>query len=177
MAAPAIQVTIDKKALDKAIANIAKYEGRPLERRAKQAYIAGARLLDRSIRNQAPVGPTGNLRRSVSARSNRLRAGEMAAATVGTRFKIARHRHLVVDGTKPHTLAPKRPGKGPWVAFLDERGGDINGFVGPGRYVKHPGSKANPFVDRAVQPLIGEVQSFINARVLDLGESFTASIG
>ena len=165
-----VTVTLDQKQMDKAIARIAKYEAKPLERRARQAYIEGARLLVRPIRGAAPVGPTGNLRRSVAARSNRLRAGEMAAATVGTRQRIAPHRHLVTGGTKAHSLQAKRPGKSPWSRMPD-------GSVIPNRFLRHPGSRADPFVDRVVGDLAPKVQSFINARVLDIGESFTASFG
>lgn len=171
MAAPKsgmVTATLDQKQMDKAIARIAKYEARPLARRAQQAYIEGARLMVRPIRAAAPLGPTGNLRRSVAARSNRLRAGEMSAATVGTRFRIAPHRHLVTGGTKPHSLAGKR--KGPWSVFPD-------GQVRANASLMHPGSKANPFQDRVVASLAPQVQSFINARVLDLGESFGARTG
>ena len=170
MAAPDITVTLDAKAMARADKRLAQYADKPLHVRAQRAYLEGARLLVRPIRNAAPVGPTGNLRKSVNARSNRLRAGEMAAATVGTRQRIAPHRHLVTGGTKPHSLAVKRFGRSPWSRMPD-------GAVIPNRYLQHPGSKANPFVDRVVQSMAPQVQSFINSRVLDIGESFTARLG
>lgn len=163
-----IAVTVDQKALDRAIKRIEQYADRPLHKRAQHAYLVGMRLMVRPIRNASPVGPTGNLRRSVAARANRLRAGEMAAATVGTRFRVAPHRHLVTEGTKAHSLEAKRPGKKAWSLMPD--GNRI-----PNRYLRHPGSRANPFVNAVVQSMAPQVQSFINARVLDIGESFTAT--
>lgn len=159
-----ITVDVDQKALDRAMKGLSKYEGRDLQRRAQQAYLAGARLMVGPIRRAAPVGRTGNLRQSISARANRLRPGEMAAATVGTRHRIAPHRHLVIEGTKPHSLAGKR--RGPWSVFPD-------GQVRANAILMHPGSRADPFVSDVVRSMEGQVRSFINARVLDIGETFT----
>ena len=134
-----IRAELDERSLRKADARLAKYQGRPLHIRAQRAYLEGARLLRGPLQRAAPRGPTGNLRRSISARANRLRPGEMAAATAGTRHRRAPHDQLVTGGTRSHSLARVRLGKGDFVRLPD-------GGVRRSKDVTHPGSKANPFV-------------------------------
>src|SRR3990167_7535680 len=95
---PMVEVRIDERQYAAALKRISKYEGGELQRRARQAYLEGARLLRGPLRAAAPVGPTGNLRKSIKARENRRRPGEMAVATVGTGRRIAPHRYLVTRG-------------------------------------------------------------------------------
>ena len=173
-----ITITLNQKQMDAAVKRLDRYAAKPLKKRAEKAYLEGAKRLVRPLRAAAPVGPTGNLRRSISARSNRLRPGEMAAATAGTRQRIAPHRHLVIEGTKPHSLAAKRPGKHR-VSYIPEG----RAVFGPrmGRFVtnthmRHPGSKANPFVTRTVESLAPQVRDFINAQVADIRWSGIASL-
>lgn len=157
--------TINQRQLDAAIKRLERYRDRPLQQRAQRAYTAGAQLLAGRQRAMAPRGPTGNLRASIKARPNRLRAGrEMAAATAGTRFRKAPHRHLVTAGTRPHALTGVRR-QGRYAVFKD---GNVRAFAG----FSHPGSKANPFIAEALSRYGGQVQSFINDRVTDLGETF-----
>lgn len=163
---PDISVSIDERQWGRAVARLDRYRDRSLDRRAKQAYIEGARLLRGPMQRAAPVGPTGNLKASITARSNRLRAGEMAAATVGTRFRKARHRHLVVAGTKPHPLTGVRK-QGRFAVFAD---GNVRAFAG----FSHPGSRANPFIDRVTDANAERVRSWIDERVLDIGETFSS---
>lgn len=100
---------------------LARWQGRPLEDRARRGALAAAQYLARPIRATAPVGRTGNLRRSVRARTLRTRAGYRSlAALVGP---VSPHRHLVIRGHRIVT-----------------RGGRDTGRR----------SRANPFVDRAV---------------------------
>lgn len=168
-AGPSIRLVLDEKALARADARLAKYQGKPLQMRAQRAYLEGARLMVAPMRAAAPRGATGRLRSSVSARPNRPRIGEMAAATVGTRFRAAPHRHLVTAGTKPHSLAPVRPGKKQRVRFAD-------GNVRWARTLQHPGSRAQPFVGEVTDRLGTQVQHFIARRVLDIG-GVTTSFG
>ncbi len=161
MTEPAIKVTVDQKALDRALKRIDAYSDRPLHKRALHAYLVGSRLMVGPMRSAAPRGATGNLRKSIAARANRLRAGEMAAATVGTRFRVAPHRHLVTGGTKPHKLTGVRK-DGVFARFPD---GNVRRFAD----FQHPGSKPNPFIDRVVRSMSDEVQAFITKQVLDIG--------
>lgn len=183
-----VTVSADLRALARADARLAKYQGRPLKQRAQRANLEGARLMVVPMRRNAPKGATGNLRRSISARANRLKPGEMAAATVGTRFKIARHRHLVVAGTEPHSLAAKRAGKGRYsvlpttgaapkpgfrvraISFSGGRGDSQRvGNVRRNADLRHPGSRPNPFVERVTNQMEGQVRSFIAQRVQSIG--------
>jgi len=160
--AQAVTVTLDQKALDRAVARLKRYEGRDLQTRARKAYLEGARLLVTPMRREAPKGPTGNLRRSIAARAPKLRSGEMAVASVGPRGGRGKgaHRWFVTAGTQRHSLAPVR--KGPWVRFPD-------GEVRRGADVTHPGSRANPFVDRVADRYGDQVRSFIAAQVVGFG--------
>jgi hypothetical protein len=161
MAVPDIRVTIDEKQFSRAMARLERYQGKPLEKRARQAYLEGARLLRGPMQRAAPVGPTGNLKRSISSRANRLRPGEMAAATTGPRHRKAPHRWFVTTGTKAHSLTGVRK-RGAFAVFPD---GNVRRFAG----FRHPGSKANPFVERVTDANRERVQSFIRDRVLDIG--------
>ena len=145
MPGPLVSVTLDERQYAAALRRIAKYEGRELHRRVQQAYIEGARLLVRPLRAASPVGPTGNLRRSIKARADRLRANEMSVVTVGTTHRTAPHRYLVTGG---HRIVGHRPNK-----------------VDTGRR-----SRPNPFVDDVYRRHGAEVQSFITRQVLALGD-------
>ena len=165
MATPDIRVTIDEKQFGRAIARLDRYRDRALQKRAQQAYLEGARLLRGPMQRAAPVA-SGTLRRSITARSNRLKAGEMAAASVGPRHRKAPHRYLVTGGTRPHSLTGVRS-RGRYAVFPD---GNVRAFAG----FRHPGTKANPFVDRVTDANRERVQSFIRDRVLDIGETFAS---
>jgi len=140
MASP-ISVELDAKALARFAKRVEKWQGRPLSDRMGRGTIEAARLMVGPIRALTPRG-TGNLSRSVKAQSYRaaFSGGTIASAKVGP---TARHRALVIWGTKPHSLATKRTGRSPWVAFGSR--------VFPAALVSHPGATANPFVDKAVQ--------------------------
>lgn len=173
-----LAVKFDQRAFDKAQKRIDQYQGRPLATRARKAYIEGTRLMVSPMRKAAPRGATGKLRSSIAARSNRLRAGEMAAATVGVRRRIAPHGHLVEGGTKPHSLAAKRAGKSPLSYIPEGRGVVIGPRMGhwvTNKNMESPGSRANPFVERVTRQMEGRVVSFINQNVLELGSSFRVS--
>lgn len=165
MAEPMVSAQLDQRSYDAARKRIDQFADRPLARRAKKAYFEGAKLAVRPMQREAPRGATGNLRRSIAARNPRLRAGEMAVASVGPRGGKRKGGHgvLVTRGTRPHSLAAVR--HGPWVKFPD-------GEVRPGALVMHPGARGNPFVDRTMDRYGDEVQSFIAREVLALGGGF-----
>lgn len=118
---------------------LARWQGRPLVDRLRRGNLAAAQYLARPIRAAAPVGPTGNLRRSVKARTPRRSAllgnvavgasrrlggaGGTYAAVAALVGPVSPHRHLVIRGHRIVT-----------------RGGRDTGRR----------SRANPFVDRAV---------------------------
>ena len=139
-----VEVRIDERQYAAALKRILKYELRAHPRRVQQAYLEGARLLRRPMQAAAPVGPTGNLRKSIKARANRLRLNEMAVATVGTTHRTAPHRFLVTQGHR----------------IVSHAG------VDSGRR-----SRADPFVDEVYRRYGAEVQSFITRQVLAIGAS------
>lgn len=167
-------VRLNVREFDRAMASIAKYDLKhPTNaRRLKRVFLEGAKLLVKPMRREAPRGPTGNLRRSIAARNPRLRPGEMAVASVGPRGGRGKgaHRWFVVEGTKPHSLAPVR--KGPWVVIPIGNAvaiGPRMGNVYAGRSVRHPGQSGNDFVDRVVGRYGEQVQSFIADRIVGSG--------
>jgi hypothetical protein len=166
MATPPIRVDVDQKALDRAMKRLERYQGKPLQRRAQQVYVEGARLMRGPMQRAAPV-KTGALRRAITARGNRLRPGEMAVASVGPRHRKAPHRYLVTEGTRRHALTGVRSG----ARFARFPSGQVRAFVG----FDHPGARANPFVERTREAHAPRIQSWINARVIDLGETFRVS--
>lgn len=135
----AISATLDQKAMARADKRLAGYMGKPLQRRAQQAYIEGARLMVGPARQQiraAGLRKTGRFQRSVKARRPRQRAGEMAAASVGP---TAPHRHLLIRGHRIVTPGGRDTGR---------------------RTVAHP------VVDRAFSVVGEQVLDFIATRTL-----------
>lgn len=142
-----ITVTVDKKAIDRQLRMLAKYDKRPLATRAQKAYLAGARLMVAPIRAQiqaAGLIQTRAFYRSVKARSARLRMGEMAASSAGP---TDNKRSLLIRGHRIVT-----------------RGGRDTGRR----------TRAYPVMDDAFRDVGEHVKDFINEQVLALGEGFRA---
>ena len=68
---------------------------------------------------------------------------------VKARKKYAPHAHLVHDGTRAHTIAPRTPeaARRAWMIYPG------------GRPVQHPGARANPFFVQAAEEKRGEVEA------------------
>jgi len=107
---------------------IDRYAVRPIENAWARGSMAGARLAARAMRVAAPRGKTLRLVRSIKARRPRTRGVEAALAGrslgVAIAGPTAPHRHLVIRGHR----------------IVTARGRDT------GRR-----TRANPFVDRAVE--------------------------
>jgi len=78
--------------MDVALRLLQKYGPREIEKDARRASMAGAKVAAALIRQAAPVGKTKKLRGSVRAKAGR---SGYAAAVAGPR---APHRHLVIRG-------------------------------------------------------------------------------
>lgn len=119
-----------------------RYAAKPVVDAWGRASMAGARLAARAIRAQTPVGRTGNLRRSVKARRPRSRgvqailSGRLGVTLAGP---FAPHRHLVIRGHRIVTHAG----------------------VDTGRR-----SRANPFVDRAVDPIAPAIEEVVRRELI-----------
>lgn len=108
----------------------------------------GHRLVVRGttrIRNAAvrfAPSRTGALRRSIGLRITREANGD----TRGEVFAGASYAKFVHDGTRPHRIEPRRPGG---VLRFPASGAGARGVVFA-RHVDHPGTRANPFLTRAM---------------------------
>lgn len=132
-------VQVNFKDLDRVMRSLQQYQSPDYERRAKKIFFQGARMLEKPMKTAAPYNrypdpiqvkkkrKRGALKNAIKPRDNKLRFGEIGAATVGPvksagpPGKRAPHRHLVVYGTKGHSLQPKRAGKGPWEAWVPRK--------------------------------------------------------
>lgn len=151
--------------VDSADRLLAEFTGPALVKREKAALRAAGAPLRTAIRAAAPSGPTGNLKRAIRVATLR---GTPPAMIVGARrggFRrttetsrkpkpSAPHAHLVTGGTRPHLIAPR--GK----ALR------IGRFI-IGEPVRHPGAKANPFVDRAGSAALPSAVSAYERKLLE----------
>lgn len=165
-----ITAEIDQKALDRYLKVLDRNRGKPLLTRAeKLTQGAAARVLVPALRAAAPrnkargkyvVGrrvKSGNLAKRSRAKLLRKRGGEDIRPTwVGSG---AYYTHMVVGGTRPHPLAP-RSGHSDYAVFAQD---EVRALAG----MMHPGSRANPFVARAVDPNLDAVYSIIRKDVYD----------
>ncbi len=113
-------------------------------------HAMGLRMLERSV-IQAP----GGLGKSMFVRflygpDGRL---EIGSARTADRSNLALL-DIVESGTKAHYIpagAPGSPGGGPLHFYWRKAGADVT-FA----WVHHPGTKKNPFVERAMQQVLHE---------------------
>jgi hypothetical protein len=166
-----LSVTIDQKALDRYLKKLDKNRGKPLRTRAENTTFAAAqKLLVPAIQKAAPR-KRGTLRHRVKAKRLPMRAGEdMRPVYAGA---YAPHAHLVVGGTAAHSLETVRSGKSDYAVIglaSVSRGGRGLEKVGIRRTVDlhHPGAKANPFVERATDPIMDDVYRLIARDVFDV---------
>lgn len=92
-------------------------------------------IIERNAKRQAPVNKApggGTLRQSIKARMTGKATGEVE---VGASYAIYVH-----EGTRPHIIRPVRR-----KALANVRTKQMFG-----RLVMHPGTKANPFLQRAI---------------------------
>lgn len=144
MARTEVKVAVDDAAIQKALARIAAYDSPSLNKRAKKVFLSAAKLLVGPMRRTTPRGRTGNLRRSVTARANRTRGAEIAAATVGPKSRPGYHRHLIILGHR---------------------------IVTPGGRDTGRRTEANPFVERTWTKNDARIKAFIAEQVTALGST------
>ena len=80
--------------IDKTIRAMRKFQ-KELEKELFDGVLEAARPVATEIRNRAPKGPTGNLRKSIKAGKLKPRIGRNIAAFVRVDRRIAPHAHLV----------------------------------------------------------------------------------
>lgn len=113
-------------------------------------------LVRDALKEKAPVGKgprAGRLRDSIRYE----RATSMGQGTVTAVFTAnVPYIGYVLDGTRPHLISAKA------ARALHWQGTDGDMFA---RHVNHPGTKANPFNERAVFPLTGVLRERFRAAI------------
>lgn len=107
---------IQVKGVEQAIKSLRKFE-RELNQHLFEGVYEAARPVATEIRNRAPKGPTGNLRKSIQYGRLRKRLGRDIAAYVRVNYRTAPHAHLVEFGSGPRStksgkstgVSPPRP--------------------------------------------------------------------
>ena len=131
MASP-LAFEIDKRSVERAKKILAKYQGRPLAEKLERGTLQAARMLVNPIRAVTPVGPTGDLRKSIRAASpknktvgfagafqplavlmgaNNIGGGIFRSAYVGPSSRVAPHRHLIARGHRIVTPGGRDTGR------------------------------------------------------------------
>lgn len=96
-----------------------------------KATKSAALIFKKAVKEEAPTGATGRLKKSVRMKKARGGTGHI----VSPRPKVAFYRHMVIKGTKAHRIRfPNQKAR-----KIDKRFGNI----------QHPGIRqGNPFVER-----------------------------
>jgi HK97 gp10 family phage protein len=106
-------------------------------------------LVENSGKANAPV-KTGTLRRSITSQVRG--AGGSVSGIVGTNVPYAKFVH---EGTAPHVIVPVSAKALFWP-----------GAAHPVKRVNHPGTRANPFLKKALQQQRGAVLQLWNRRLV-----------
>ena len=144
MPTPPITVELDVRAIRRFQKRVERYQGLPLAQRMQKGTLEAARLLVPAVRSAAPKGPTGNLKRRVTAKQHAFRGTftgrtkTMDAVVTST----APHRHLVIQGHRVVTPGGRDTGKR---------------------------SIPNPFIDRAATPRAAEAMRVVSRAIFGEG--------
>lgn len=120
------RIRLDRAELNRVITNASRTE----LREASRQVVNRAKVL-------APVR-TGRLRASIRAEPPRI-FSLRGSVTIGSDLEYAA---MVNDGTSPHIIRPRRAQA---LRFT------VGGRVVYAKLVRHPGTRANPFLDRALR--------------------------
>jgi len=116
----------------------------------RKAMRQAVKPVAQRARKEAPVGP----RRGPGKLAKTIRYSVRKGGRVGVVKAMARHAHLVHDGTKPHEIRSRH---GKMMAMR------IGGRMVMARAVHHPGARANPFMTRALERSLPEVEAALRA--------------
>lgn len=116
----------------------------------RNAVNAGARIVSRDAKRLARRGATKLLAKSIGVKGKQSKQGfyakigarrGYATEVNGRKYDPVRIVHLIEKGTKPHQIR-------------------MRGMVGKkARVIKHPGSRAYPFIKPALDNNLGQVQA------------------
>lgn len=152
------------KGADEVVASLRGYPEKFRMRVVRTALSAGSRIIRDAGRAEAPV-KSGQLRNTIRSTSrSRSRTGKVTASVrVGKKNKGVFYGHMVIGGTQPHNILPKK-GKGLKFGTTFRRS------------VIHPGAKANPFMDRAAAQIPRALDAIVD-RVKDLTDKLNEEVG
>lgn len=123
--------------------NLNKLRERVAKNGTDRALKKAASPIRRKMRQKAKKGKTGNLRKGIKIVIQK--EGSTRVAVVGA-FAPAFHAHLIEYGSEPHDIELKR--KQAFKSVVDA-GADL-GFAAEDVFfsgtIKHPGSRAQPFI-------------------------------
>jgi len=148
-----ISIQLDTRALNAFRKRVERYQGIPLTQRMQKGTLEAARLLVPSVRAAAPKGPTGNLKRRVSARQMRSLGAKVSGFDVFAFGQKGKTLSAVVGSTAPHR-------------HLVIRGHRI---VTPGKRDTGRRTTGNPFVDSAAQPRAAEAIRVVSRAIFGEG--------
>ena len=139
MANGTVTFTVDARDLDKVAANI-EAAGRNIPRHARTAITRLGQLVLRSLQREAPRGRTERLVNSLHM--DVVNGGMGAVLSAGVAYN-----KFVIKGTGPHAIYPRFARALYWP-----------GAAHPVRSVMHPGTKANPYHERAVRDSRSDIE-------------------
>ena len=122
----------------------------------KKFLTLGTLEAEAKIREEAPV-KTGELRRRIRHSIKRLQ---------GFVFPTIKYAIWVHEGTDPHVIRPRNKKALFW-----------KGAAHPVKSVQHPGSKANPFVERGAKRAEAKIDRLGDNLLKDLENHLTKGIG
>lgn len=146
------KLTIRVEGMQQALRSLDKVKAATAQKQLGEVLYKSARTIAHYASDIAPVGETGNLRRSLVAGRARRAGGNLPPAAYAlVSKKFAPHLHLVAFGTKPHLVSPKRRKR----LLLRGARHPVSGAV------SHPGARGNDFFQRTVRDTRGIVRSAI----------------
>ena len=161
---PAIEIKVE--GLEQCLDALKRVGMSMADPQVEKVLLGGVQIFRDEARRRAPVGATGTLKRSIRSRIGKPRMGVGPTAFTAIDRKVARHGHLVEEGTRPHEVFSKK-GRVLRYFFGSKFGGGAAVFS---RRFRHPGSKANPFFANAVVSKMGEVGARVVAGLQKLVE-------
>jgi hypothetical protein len=134
---PQWSFTVDETDRKRVRKKLERASGKSLYVRMQKANKAVGDIVAQRARQAAPVGPTGNLKKSIAARVAKDRWTKKATTTVYVSPGVRKgpHRHLVIQGHRIVTPRTKR--------YLGRR------------------TRANPFMDRARRGIEGKARDLV----------------
>lgn len=139
-------------------------EDNPLARfswtKAAVAFMdEAAPMVTSALKREAPFGSgprAGRMRTSI-----RYERETSAGSVNGAWYAPVPYTGYVLDGTRPHLIEAKAARALRWV---ENRG---NGAVRFAKSVHHPGTKPNPFPERAIPPITPRLQAMFEEAVTE----------